>query len=68
MFQILRDFIDKEAGGVDWTFDEEHLNARKKMDELLEWWDDTLAADNDDCSEVNDKLKQIIDLRGHLWT
>jgi len=40
MFQILDDFVKKEAipGLVDWDGTPEHRAARDKMDELLDWW------------------------------
>jgi len=47
MFQILRDFVDKECspGIADWESDDYHKNARAKMDELLNWWDTYLKFD-----------------------
>lgn len=40
MFQVLDDFVQKEAipGWVDWDGTPEHRAARDKMDELLNWW------------------------------
>lgn len=43
IFQILEDFVKKECspGIVDWGHDDPHKVARKKMDELLDWWHNT---------------------------
>lgn len=43
MFQILSDFIEKEKPDliIDWDSDPEHRQARDKMDEILNWWENS---------------------------
>lgn len=43
MFQILHDFVHKEKidEHVDWDSDTKHREARDKMDEILNWWENT---------------------------
>lgn len=57
MFQILRDFVDRECspGIVDWDSDDDHRKARAKMNELLNWWDNTYL--KFDCCEGYDISK-----------
>lgn len=39
-FSLLEDFMEKEKPGetIDWSYDEEHKNAWKEMNDLYLWW------------------------------
>lgn len=44
MFQILTDFVDKEKAfecGIDWYHDQEHIDAKKTILDLYDWWHNT---------------------------
>lgn len=77
MFQILEDFVKKECspGVVSWDADEEHKSARKKMDELLNWWHSTFLEfdpykDFDESKSSKNHYIKEIDEEGrviHRW-
>lgn len=43
MMQILKDFVKKEKPDsiINWDSDPEHRQARDKMDEILNWWENS---------------------------
>ena len=50
-FQLLTDCVENEkllAGHVDWTADQEHQDAEKRVRELYEWWTDRKEKESDD--------------------
>jgi hypothetical protein len=80
-FQILTDCIEKEqlfTGHIDWANDELHINAKKEILELYEWWKERVQKEQDD--EIDpiwtekqhyqdtEMLIRLIKIRGFLWT
>lgn len=79
-FQLLTDCVEKEqllTGHVSWTHDEEHVNAKKEIEELYNWWLERIRNDKaDGVSELapeqyhldNEMLIRLINVRKYLWT
>ena len=80
-FQILTDCIEKEqlfTGHIDWTNDELHINAKKEILELYEWWNERVKKEQDDeidpiwtekqHEQDTEMLIRLIKIRGFLWT
>ena len=79
-FQLLTDCIEEEellTGHVNWSHDEEHLNAKKEFEELYAWWTERKRLDSEE--KVNDldrtqyfadneMLIRLIKVRQYLWT
>jgi hypothetical protein len=73
MFQILADYVEREADNIVWDDIPENEQVRIKMDQLLGWWKDFLERDEYDddketAEELNSKLHEIINIRRHLWS
>lgn len=74
-FQILSDCIEKEnlfTGHVDWTFYDEHKNAKNEIEDLYNWWNKRKLDNNNledlQYEEDNKMLKKLIEFRQYLWT
>jgi hypothetical protein len=79
-FQLLTDCIENEkllTGHVDWDHDEEHLNAKKEIEELNFWWserknldflDKVHDLDKEQYLKDNEMLIRLIKVRAYLWT
>lgn len=74
-FQILSDCIEKEnlfTGHVDWTYDDEHKNAKNEIEDLYNWWNKRKVcnynSEDFQYEEDNQMLKKLIEFRQYLWT
>ncbi|MCY7374646.1 MAG: hypothetical protein LH472_01580 [Pyrinomonadaceae bacterium] len=74
-FQLLKDFVEKEAAQIaqiDWKHSEEARHTKSEIDFLYNWWLKR-ANEEDDSGEKqyledNQMLVRLIDIRLHLWT
>jgi len=80
-FQLLTDRIENENlidGHVNWTADEEHINVKKEIESLYNWWKIRVKKELDDqldpiwtenqCEEDTEKLIRLMKVRKFLWT
>lgn len=36
--KFLKQYVEREAGDMDWEADEEHRSIKKEMDAIYQWW------------------------------
>ena len=79
-FQLLTDCIEEErllTGHLDWTHDDEYIQAKIEIEELYAWWTERKKLDSEekinDLDETqyfldNEMLIRLIKVRQYLWT
>ena len=62
-FQLLVDWVEKEEGLLNWSHPD-YTEAISKLKSLHDWWKLTEG----DCETTDEKLLELVGLRGYMWT
>lgn len=49
---ILKEYVEREADQIDWTWDSEPIRVRKEMEDILRWWDHDRKLEHDAYDEL----------------